>query len=307
MKALYLAALASGLSFICKPAVAQQNIDIVNVNKIMNDTTWKSKTEFGANLNQGSFNSAWTGGGVNSVAIGVYFNALRELKVGKHTWRNDLQAQYGIVRNQGMSSRKNIDRLFFDSKYGYQISKNWSVVGNVNFLTQFAPGYQYGEDVDGNETKSIISGFLAPGYLTEAIGIQYSPVPYFYATFSPGAMRQTFVKRKDLGEEMQDWKNYGVAPGKVFRNEVSLFQIVANYDNAIAKNMNLKWRYQMFAAMNKARNTPFHTDHRLDAILTAKVNKWVNVNVGAIMIYDDDQVNRVQWAQSLSLGFLYTF
>jgi hypothetical protein len=41
--------------------------------------------------------------------------------------------------------------------------------------------------------------------------------------------------------------------------------------------------------------------------LTAKVNKYINVNLGAILIYDKDQGDKLQIAQSLALGFVYTF
>ncbi|MGC5198821.1 DUF3078 domain-containing protein, partial [Aphanothece microscopica] len=68
-------------------------------NEMPKDTSyWKKKTEFGANLNQGSFSSNWTGGAVSSVAFGIYLNALGEYKKDKNSWRNDFQAQYGIVR-----------------------------------------------------------------------------------------------------------------------------------------------------------------------------------------------------------------
>ena len=305
MKFLRFSVFSAGLAFTL--AAQAQSPDIASLTQAVKDTTWKSKTEFGANFNQGSFNTAWTGGGVNSISLGVFFNGLREYKKEKHTWRNDLQMQYGIVKNQAQSARKSFDRLFFDSKYGYELSKNWSLVGNVNFQTQFAPGYNFETDSEGKEIRRRISDFLAPGYLTEAIGIQYNPVPYFYVTFSPGAFRQTFVIDTELYKNTPQDSNYGVPIGKKVRNEVALAQLIANFDKDIAKDINLKWRYQMFAAANKQRATAFHTDHRLDANITAKIHKYFNVNLGVIMLYDDDQVAKVQWAQALSVGFLYAF
>lgn len=292
---------------LCAVVLTSQAQDIAALNQAVKDTTWKSKTEFGANFNQGSFNTAWTGGGVNSISLGVFFNMLREFKKGKHTWRNDLQSQYGIVKNEGLDARKSFDRLFFDSKYGYELAEHWSLVGNVNFLTQFAPGYNFETGTDGREIRKRISNFLAPGYLTEAIGLQYSPAPFFYVTFSPGALRQTFVTDTELFRNTPDSTNYGVPIGKKVRNEVALAQLIANFDKEIAKDISLKWRYQLFASANKNRNTAFHTDHRLDANITAKIRKYFNVNLGVIMLYDDDQVARVQWAQALSVGFLYSF
>lgn len=300
------------LSIILFFAVVAQTVkaqvpDVAALTKAVKDTTWQAKTEFGINFNQGSFNTAWTGGGVNSISLGVFLNALREFKKGKHTWRNDLQSQYGIVKNEGVNPRKSFDRLFLDSKYGYELGKNWSLVGNVNFQTQFAKGYNFITHPDSGEIRKKISNFMAPGYLTEAIGIQYNPVPYFYVTFSPGALRQTFVLDTDVYVNTPDQTNYGVPVGKKIRNEVALAQLIANFDNNIAENINLKWRYQLFASTNKDRKSSFHTDHRLDASITAKIHKYFNVNLSAIMLYDDDQIARIQWAQALSVGFLYTF
>jgi hypothetical protein len=268
--------------------------------KTSGDTTWK-KIEFGANINQGSFSSNWTGGGVNSIALGLFLNALNETKRGKNSWRNDFQGQYGIVRNKGQQSRKNVDRIFLDTKYNRELTSKWSLFANVNFLSQFGAGYEY--NADSTEIKKKVSGILSPAYLTEAIGIEYRPVPYFFLDVAPGALRQTIVVDKDLYVNTPDQKNYGVPIGKRVRTEVALVQLVANFDKDIAKDVNLKLRYLMFAGFRH----PLNIDNRLDVQLTAKINKYVNANLGAIMVYDQDQSNKVQFAQALSIGFLFSF
>ena len=270
--------------------------------KVPGDTAWK-KIEFGANLNQGSFSSNWTGGGVNSVALGLFFNALNEKIKGKNAWRNDFQSQYGIVRNKGQQSRKNVDRIFFDTKYNRSIGSKWSLFANVNFLSQFGDGYNYSAAPDSTDAKKKVSGIFSPAYVTEAIGIEFRPASYFFIDFAPGALRQTIVLDKNLYVNTPDQNNYGVPIGKSFRTEAALIQIVANFDKDIAKDVNLKFRYLMFSSFKR----PGNIDNRLDAMLTAKINKYVNVNLGAIMVYDDDQSNKVQFAQALSIGFLYSF
>jgi hypothetical protein len=268
--------------------------------KTPGDTTWK-KIEFGANLNQGSFSSNWTGGGVNSVALGLFFNALNEKKKGKNSWRNDFQSQYGIVRNKGQQSRKNVDRVFFDTKYNRELSEKWSLFGNINFLSQFAAGYTYSGD--SVEVKRKVSGIFSPAYLTEAIGIEYRPAPYFFIDLAPGALRQTIVADTSLYVNTPDQKNYGVPIGRRVRTEAALIQLVANFDKDIFKDVNLKFRYLLFSSFKE----PFNIDNRLDAMLTAKINKYVNVNLGAILVYDEDQSSDIQFAQALSIGFLYSF
>ncbi|CAG5074388.1 hypothetical protein DYBT9623_05075 [Dyadobacter sp. CECT 9623] len=286
---------------------SQNNVDLSNpINagrfKAPGDTIWK-KIEFGANLNQGSFSGNWTGGGVNSVALGLFFNALNEKKKGKNSWRNDFQSQYGIVRNKGQLSRKNVDRIFFDTKYNRDLTEKWSLFANINFLSQFGAGYTYSDNPDSSRIKRKVSGILSPAYLTEAVGIEYRPVPYFFIDFAPGALRQTIVVDTDLYVNTPEQKNYGVPIGRRVRTEAALIQLVANFDKDIAKDINLKFRYLMFSSFKH----PLNIDNRLDAMLTAKINKYVNVNLGGIMVYDQDQSNEVQFAQALSIGFLYSF
>ncbi|MCF0069537.1 DUF3078 domain-containing protein [Dyadobacter sp. CY261] len=286
---------------------SQNKVDLTNaINairlKTSKDTAWH-KIEFGANLNQGSFSNNWTGGGVNSVALGVFFNALNEKKIGKDSWRNDFQSQYGIVRNKGQQSRKNVDRIFFDTKYNREVSSKWSFFANFNFLSQFAAGYDYNSNPDSVGAKKKVSGLFSPAYLTEAIGIEYRPAPYFFVDLAPGALRQTIVADRDLYLNTPDQKNYGVPIGKRVRTEAALFQLVANFDKDIARDVNLKFRYLMFSSIRH----PLEIDNRLDAQLTAKINKYVNVNLGAIIVYDQDQSSRVQFAQALSIGFLFAF
>jgi hypothetical protein len=300
---LFLFCLLLSLSF----SVLSQPLDFTNpynanILKAAGDTAWK-KIEFGANLNQGSFSSNWTGGGVNSVALGLFFNALNEKRKGKNAWRSDFQSQYGLVRNKGQQSRKNADRIFFDTKYNRSLTTKWSLFANINFLSQFAPGYNYSSNADSSDFKKKVSGILSPAYLTEAIGIEYRPAPYFFIDFSPGALRQTIVIDKNLYVNTPDQNNYGVPIGKRVRTEAALIQIVANFDKDVAKDINLKFRYLLFSSIKR----PGNIDNRLDAMFTAKINKYVNVNLGAIMVYDDDQSDKVQFAQALSVGFLYSF
>jgi hypothetical protein len=274
---------------------------------VSKDTTWR-KMEFGANLNQGSFSSNWTGGGVSSVALGLFFNALSENKKGVNSWRNDFQSQYGIVKNKGQESRKNVDKVYFDTKYNRELNSKWSLFANLNFLSQFSNGYKYTERPDSLDRKDKVSNILSPAYVTEAVGIEYKPVPYFFLDFAPGALRQTIVLDKEIKESVPS--NYGVPYNKRIRNEVGIIQLVANFNKDIAKDVNLKFRYLLYTTISKDAITDkrgFSGDHRFDASLNAKIAKYFNVNLSAILVYDKDQASKLQFAQGLGVGFLYQF
>ncbi len=265
------------------------------------ESPWKKKTEFGLNFNQGSFSNSWTGGGVNSIAFAGFFNAKGEYNKGKTNWVNDFQAQYGVISNKGQSARKSIDRIFFDTKLSHKLNPKWNLFGSLNFLSQFNSGYAYATTAAGAETRTLISNLFAPAFITEAFGLEYKPNVHFNMQFAPLSMRQTIVADKELYKTFP--KNYGVTQGKTLRNEIGLLQVVTNIDQDIAKNVNLKLRHQLFISYSDIAAM----DNRIDAQITAKVNKYLNVTLGTIMIYDQDQSFDIQFAQNLGIGFLYSF
>ena len=268
---------------------------------VKKDTSyWKTGKQFGANFSNAGF-SNWTAGGQNATGFNVFFNTKGEYARDKTTWVNDLQLQYGILDN-GTGVKKSIDRVFFDTKVGRKLSKVWSLVGGLNFQTQFTAGYKYGATSD-KDVK--ISNLFAPAFITEYIGLEWKPKPFFNVVFAPGALRQTIVSDDDVREKKNGVLQpaYGVPVGQSLQNDVGIMQVVATFDKDIAKNVNLKLRYQLFVQANKIANM----DNRLDAKLAAKINKYFSATFDLILLYDDDQSFEVQQARNLGLGFLYTF
>jgi hypothetical protein len=267
---------------------------------------WNHDLQAGVNLNQSSYSQNWKAGGVNSVAVSTFLNGKLNYRSDKSDWTNDIQLQYGNVRNQGQGLRKNADRIFFESKYGYRISDKWNLFSSVNFLTQFDAGFEYSV-VAGNERSLRISDFMAPGYLTEALGLEFKPVNYFSAQLGVGGLRHTFVLDQTLYDkyDVADPKYnllYGVERGANIRTQ-AVFQFIGNFDKEIMKNVVLKARYQ--ALVDYGNLTSQGIVHRLDASLLAKVNKYVQVNLTTVVLYDYDQDVNVQYSQVLALGILY--
>jgi hypothetical protein len=98
---------------------------------------------------------------------------------------------------------------------------------------------------------------------------------------------------------------YGVKVGDDTRFEWFAFQVLAEFDKAIATNINMKWRYFMFGNYETIEMKTI--DHRLDAIFTGKLTNFINVSLSGILLYDFDQDSGAQLSQAFSLGFLYTF
>jgi hypothetical protein len=260
---------------------------------------WKRAFRSGLNLNQASFSDNWKGGGVSSIAIGALMNAKANYESKSMSFNNELDLLYGILKNKDLTTRKSTDRIFFDSKLGLKLSPVWSAFVSVNFLSQFDLGYKYYDSL-GEERRKMISKFFSPAYLTSSIGFEYKPVTYFWMRIGLGTFRQTIVGDKLISRNQP--KNYGVPIGDRVRHEAA-FQYVASLDKDIAKNINLKTRFTAFANYK----TIEAVDTRLDVILAAKVNKYVNVNITATGLYDQDMDYDVQYSESLALGLIYNF
>jgi hypothetical protein len=95
-------------------------------------------------------------------------------------------------------------------------------------------------------------------------------------------------------------ENYGVPVGKNMKNDVG-FQLMADFDKNLAENLNLKLRYISFGEYKDFSNT----NHRVDLVLSAKVTKYINTNITAVMLYDKNQSKAVQWSETLALGVLF--
>ena len=294
--------LAGVITFVLSQTIqAQDNPDT---------TYWKKDLRTGLSFNQASFSSNWQGGGVNSIGLNTFFMYKANYQKDIHSWDNTIDFGYGVVKNEGQGSRKSVDRLFMDTKYGRFLSEKWDFYTSLSFLSQFAKGYEYGfEDPDTGETyDKLISNFMAPAFITSSWGVEYHPVDYFKVRLGPFSPRMTVVSDDDVavnGEIDGQPARYGVPVGDKTRIEWFAFQLVADFNKDLAENLNLKWNYILFA--NYSELEARKLDHRLDVSLTAKVNKYIDVALGGILLYDYDQVDEVQISQALNLGIVYTF
>ena len=229
------------------------------------------------------------------------FNYAADYKRDRNSWDNDIDLAFGFVNNSGQGYRKTIDRIYLDTKYGYELGDIWSLFTSLNFSSQFTKGYNYTED---NQSQ-LISGAFAPAFVTAAVGFEYHPVDYFKVRIAPFAPRITIVNDPGRFIESVGPQPYGVEPPDNVRFEWLGAQLLAEFDKQIYENVNFKWRYLMFA--NYETLEARRLDHRLDVDLIAKVGKYINVGLGGILLYDYDQDNEAQLSQVFSIGFLYTF
>lgn len=259
---------------------------------------WKHWTKFGINANQATFSSSWNSGGVNSHALSGLVWQKSEYNRDRFNFVSELDLRYGKVWNQDQLPKKNNDRIFWDNKIAHKLNDKWAIYFSFTFESQFDAGYKYKRDAAGQEIidyKS--SAFMAPGYLTESLGLEYKLDKTFSVRLGTGTARQTFL----LDTTVQ--QRYGVDPGKKFRNDLA-FQVTANLDRDLAKNLNLKARYNLFADYKSVGDPT----QRLDVTLAAKITRIVQVTANGVIFYDPDQQNgKVQMSESLAMGIIFSF
>lgn len=265
------------------------------------DTTkiplWKNEGFFGVNASQTALHN-WQGGGQDNIAINFILNYQITYKSRKSTWINKLDAQYGIFKPGDFKKfRKNMDQLFFLSKYSLDAwNKFWFYSAQLDYRTQFAPGYSYiGDSIAGRAA----SDFNSPGYIQTALGLDYKPAPYFSAFLAPLAVKFTMVNRQYLadagafGVEKAEFDVNGmmIRPGKKTRSEFG-GRLVMKFKKDIMANVNLDSYLDLFS--NYLKN-PQNIDVVFNNLITFKINKFFTATLISQFIYDDDIVIKRDW------------
>lgn len=263
-------------------------------------------------LSQAAFNAEWTGGGTSNYAINGNLSYDINYRKGKITWDNKFLADYGITKIADQDfTRKTNDRLEINSIVGRQIKEsNWSYSAFANFRTQFAKGYNFGKDVNGNETRTEITNFMSPGYLSFGPGMQWKKGENLRVNIAPASPRFIFVSSKftNVGNDQALIDAFNMAGGYfgVEANETSRFEFGAAV-NALAQ-FKLMENISMENILNLYSNyleDPQNVDIDYTMNLVMAVNEWITANFVFQAIYDDNAVKGFQIRQGLGVGLTF--
>ena len=138
--------------------------------------------------------SNWAAGGENALSATGVLNVFGNYKKDRIAWDNTLDLGYGMLKSGNTGVRKNEDKMELNSKFGYQAFGKVFYTALVNFRSQFSKGYNYPND------SVPVSQFMAPGYLSVSLGMDYKPTDYFSIYLSPATGRFTFVNNQTLAD-----------------------------------------------------------------------------------------------------------
>lgn len=248
--------------------------------------------------------SNWAGGGESSVSLGTIFNASAIRKANQSTWKNQIDFALGGAKLGDKDFRKTDDAIILLSQYKRKINKKFGYSVSSILRTQLLEGNNYVADPlnAGEEIAEKISNFMAPGYLSVNLGMEYSSGDVLTVSFAPAAGKFTFVMDDDLSAAGA----YGVDPGDKVRAEFGA-NMLTTLNLKLMDNITFQSNLNFFTAYDSFGNV----DTNWETLLVMKVNKWFNATFGTQLIYDDDilikgedgNVSReIQFKHVLNLG-----
>ena len=234
---------------------------------------WKSGGNISFNFSQVSL-SNWVAGGKSSASGTFLVKLYRNYEKGKVSWENGLDLGYGLLKESDSKLVKSDDKIDFSSKYGYQATGKLFYSALFNFKSQFTDGFKY------PDRDNPISRFMAPAYLTLALGLDYKPDDHFSLFFSPLTGKLTVVADDSLSAAGA----FGVDPGSKTRWEMGAYLKTAiKYE--VWKNVTFESKFDIFS---NYLDQPQNMDVNWDVAINMKVNDYLSANFITNLIYDND-------------------
>lgn len=251
----------------------------------------------------------WASGGVGSIAMNAYVDAHANYEKDLMIWENRINLAYGFVNpiGEGERFKKSDDRIQIDSKWGYGVANKLYASAVFNFRTQFAKGFNYGKT---KEEDKLTSSFMAPGYLSLGLGVDWKPVSSLSFNVAPLTGNMVVVGIEELRSNY-GWNKEKDDMTKGVRTELGA-QLKAEFkksfrDISVATNVTLFYDY-----LSPELAPQVYWDLNLDF----KINRFFSANLRTNLIYDEnimiegkdgESKPRVQFKEAFSLSFTYTF
>ena len=277
--------------------ISQENIDTLKVK-----TNWKTNGNTIFLINQSSF-SNWTSGGQSSVSGTLKINYNLNYFDNGWAWDTKILSAFGLNKISGSDFlKKTDDRIEINSVVGKKFNNNligkWSYSSFFNFQTQFAKGYRFGKDTNGNSIRTEKSRFFSPATTQLGIGLYWKKDQNFWINVAPMTGKLILVNRLFTKNLNDNQSYFGVK-----QNGNSRFELGASvrsfYKTEIYENITLENRLSLYSDyLDKPKNIDF--DYTLN--VTMKVNKFISTNLVFQFVYDDNEIKRMQIREVLGVG-----
>jgi Protein of unknown function (DUF3078) len=255
------------------------------------DTSWKHAMILSANITQISFTD-WSQGGENALAYALFLEGKSAYAKDMIEWVNEYKFGYGQAKLGTQGIRKTDDMIDLGSVITYKIGTIINPYASVSLQTQFAEGVTY--DATGHAIP--VSDFFDPAYIIQSAGVGYQPGPEAKTRLG-AAVRETIAK--NFASKYTDDLTTTSEVEKL-RVETGV-ESVTEVGWTVMENVVLNAKLEIFAPVMHFNRTSVRSDNTL----SAKVNKFLAMNLNVCLINDPQVQTRTQIKQTLALGFNY--
>lgn len=251
---------------------------------------WTPKGITGINVSQVAFND-WAQGGDNSITW--IFNSELGLSYYTKTYSflNKLKLAYGRTKLGSETYRTNDNELYLENMLSYFVG--WAVEPFISntIRSTLSAGYDY-------KANPVVqtADFFDPGYITQSIGFAYSRNKNITTRLGL-AFQETITNRYRKYSDDPDTKDKTEA----FKFETGL-ESVTDGNVALDENLLFLTKLRLFTRFNHLDTW----DVLWDNTIVAQVNKYINVKLNVITMYEKSLSPKTQLKEALLLGFTYT-
>ncbi len=254
------------------------------------DTAWKHSLVAGLTLTQVAFTD-WAQGGENALAYSASADGKSIFDDSDANWTNAYRFAFGQARLGDQGLRKTDDIIDLSTVYTRKLNAYINPYVAATMKSQFAKGFMY--DASGSRTQ--VSKFFDPAYLTQSAGAGYQPIKEIKTRLGAG-VREVVTS---------EFNQYADDPSTPEIEKVSV-------DGGLESVTDISWQLQdniLFESKLELFDPFKHLDEvivRSNTIITAKVSKYVTTIFSLVLINERRVTPRTQVKESLALGLSYT-
>jgi hypothetical protein len=263
---------------------------------------WKNSGNALFLVNQSSF-SNWTSGGQSSISGTLKIDYNFNYSDNGWDWDTKVISNFGLNKISGSDFlKKTDDRIEINSvlgkKFNNDIIGKWSYSSFFNFQSQFAKGYRFGRDANGNPNRTEKSRFFSPATVQLGIGMYWKKSKDFWVNVAPMTGKLILVNRRFTENLSENQTYFGVKKGGNSRFELGA-SVRSYYKSEIFENVTMENRLSLYSDyLDRPQNIDF--DCTFNFIM--KVNQYVSTNLIFQFVYDDNEIKRVQVREVLGVG-----
>ncbi|WP_185969054.1 DUF3078 domain-containing protein [Carboxylicivirga sp. M1479] len=244
---------------------------------------------------QGYVNN-WVKGGESSISLGSDLRLIANYKKDKNEWDSYIIHKVGIISTENDPSRVNTDLIEINTKYGLKASDKWYYSFLYNFKTQFFNAY--------DKDEILLSGFLAPAYMSFALGMDFKHKDKFTLLLSPITSRVTLV----ADTSKYDQTKFGIDPDKSI-DIVNGISVVNNFAYQLSQEFKISSRfdafYQFLGKVKEGKDRQVQIDW--EVILDMRINRYLSTRILAHARYFTNESSKIQFRENFMITFSYNF